>query len=218
MKNINWFEQGIELLVVFIGITAAFLLNNWRSDLETKELEQKYLHSLLEDVRADSVLLQNAMETNHKKTEAIHNFLYETIEQKNWSLDSVLTISVQVFNVINFSQNRTTYTSILNSGDFKIFENYDLTKSVVKYYKQYDHVKIVEDIYLNSISDMWTPFLFEHIDVIHNKLINEKVFRQPQFSNLVAGAYSGLMQKDNSYEIMDSLNNILRLKLIDNIH
>ena len=32
-KKQNWLKLGLELFVVFLGITAGFLLNNWESNV-----------------------------------------------------------------------------------------------------------------------------------------------------------------------------------------
>ena len=43
--GINWKNSLVELAVVFIGITLAFMLNNWREASNNREYEEKYLQN-----------------------------------------------------------------------------------------------------------------------------------------------------------------------------
>ena len=47
---INWRQLGLELLVVFLGVTAGFILNNWRSSAQENQLRDKYLTSFHRDI------------------------------------------------------------------------------------------------------------------------------------------------------------------------
>lgn len=67
MEKINWKNYFIELIVVFIGITAAFLLNNWREDYESDELESKYINSIKNDVIQDSISVHEILKFNEEK-------------------------------------------------------------------------------------------------------------------------------------------------------
>ncbi len=59
IKQKKWMHYLLELLVVFIGVTAGFLLNNWREDNAELNLEKKYLESFYADVTADAIDLDS---------------------------------------------------------------------------------------------------------------------------------------------------------------
>lgn len=50
-QKIHWKNHFMELLVVVIGITIAFILENWRQERASSELEQKYLTSFKDDLQ-----------------------------------------------------------------------------------------------------------------------------------------------------------------------
>jgi len=71
MKKIKWTKLAIELIVVFLGVSAGFLLQNRKEASANKEQEQKYLQGFLADVNVnineleesvidDSLLLRNS--------------------------------------------------------------------------------------------------------------------------------------------------------------
>jgi hypothetical protein len=51
--KIEWKNHFVELVVVFVGITLAFILNNWRESYKDKNLEKKYLASFYSDISTD---------------------------------------------------------------------------------------------------------------------------------------------------------------------
>jgi hypothetical protein len=52
-KKYNWGKLGLELLVVFLGVTSGFLLNSWRERQLEEQMEQKYVISFIKDVSDD---------------------------------------------------------------------------------------------------------------------------------------------------------------------
>ena len=62
--NYEWGKLFFELVVVFLGVTAGFVLNNFRMEQEEKKLEDKYLESFLQDVEFDIPALENAVRTD----------------------------------------------------------------------------------------------------------------------------------------------------------
>lgn len=57
LKNYLIYAVG-EILLVMIGILLALQVNNWNNERVNRELEQYYLNRILEDLTADSVLLE----------------------------------------------------------------------------------------------------------------------------------------------------------------
>ena len=60
----NWKHLFFELVVVFLGVTAGFLLNNWQLQRQDQNLEQKYLNSFLEDVNSNITELEKSVDVD----------------------------------------------------------------------------------------------------------------------------------------------------------
>ncbi|MBN2362656.1 hypothetical protein JXL83_00830 [candidate division WOR-3 bacterium] len=56
------FKLTLELLVVFLGVTAGFVLNNWRSDFQERQLEKKYIAGFLQDIQFNIEELETQIE------------------------------------------------------------------------------------------------------------------------------------------------------------
>lgn len=55
MKQINWWQYIVELIVVIIGISIAFSLENWREHQKEHQITKEYLESLKVDLMLDSL-------------------------------------------------------------------------------------------------------------------------------------------------------------------
>ena len=50
INKYNWGRLGLELIVVFLGVSSGFLLNNWRMEKQETQLKHKYISGFLQDV------------------------------------------------------------------------------------------------------------------------------------------------------------------------
>ncbi len=71
MKNLNWRNYFIELLIVIIGISVAFWLNNVAQENAEKKLETKFIQDLGSDLRSDSSTLSFNIKFNKEKAELL---------------------------------------------------------------------------------------------------------------------------------------------------
>ncbi|MCB0298325.1 MAG: hypothetical protein KDG51_24415, partial [Calditrichaeota bacterium] len=67
--QIDWIHHGIELIVVFISISLAFIVNQCRDDYQSARLEGKYLQSFREDVGGDLTTLDSMIVQNERHLE-----------------------------------------------------------------------------------------------------------------------------------------------------
>ncbi len=51
MDKKDWFRSFVELVIIFVGVYGAFLLNNYRQQNQTEEAQLKYYQTFLEDLQ-----------------------------------------------------------------------------------------------------------------------------------------------------------------------
>jgi hypothetical protein len=107
----NWKAYLIELIVVFIRIYAAFLLNNWRDDQQDAELEMKYLTTLADEVLADFKNLKSVIDVNEKKLNKIGRYISK-IDSKLSPKDSALVLLGDMLSIVAFYPSVSTYESM----------------------------------------------------------------------------------------------------------
>ena len=211
MKN-KWSNPIIEFLIIFIGISLAFLSENFREDYQDQQLAKRYLKSFYKDISYDKTDLENMLEINEKKLDRVNNFL-TMIKNKETLLDSVNRIIEDMVEINYFVPKKITYESVKNSGNMEIISDYELKEKLVDYYIILDNKKLMENIYNTYLSAYIMPFLLSDFDLIEHKLLDIKVLNTIDFKNMVAGYRNILHQHIINNKFIFQVNNELLEKL-----
>ena len=59
LRAVAWLDKLVDLLVVILGISIAFGINNWADGRKNERKKEQYLVSLSRDLRVDSLALAN---------------------------------------------------------------------------------------------------------------------------------------------------------------
>ena len=200
MKNlkINWKNHLIELLVVFIGISGAFALNNWNEARQNRELEKKYLTNMYSEINSDINTLSEIIESTSRDTVHIRRLL-KFLASGESNLDTILPILNIMSSAQQFTPRNITYESIKSSGGLQILSNFDLRNLIIENYLEYDKLKIVEEVIFEFLKFHWMPYSLKQFDIAKGKIVNQKFVREVEFGNMVGGYFSSLNQQLNSY-------------------
>lgn len=166
--GINWRYTIGEILIVILGISIAFGLNNWASDRKDQSLKIKYLENLKEDLIADSLQLHKNIDAlNHRIN--ISKTISAAFQNRSTRLDTVLKYIYQIPLPIDFRPRDIGYQSMINSGDLRLIDDFELKKQIQEHYLNNEHVKeiyerqnIIVDKYLGNffIEKMDYPALY----------------------------------------------------------
>jgi hypothetical protein len=58
----HWLKLSLELIAVFVGISAGFLVNNYQQKKSEQKLEVKYLESFHKNLVVDSIEIKTHIE------------------------------------------------------------------------------------------------------------------------------------------------------------
>lgn len=210
----NWKYYGIELAVVFIGVTAGFLLNNWRQDNVELKLEEKYLTSFYKDVITDESRLDSLILRCQTKIDTLLNVIRET-EVKNTPLSEEFAqvIVNQILYIEWFSPSNDTYEDIKNSGNLNLISDYELKEDISSYYKYLIEVNNVEQFYRNHMDNYALPILYKNYHLFKRKFINRKAYQSLEFTNMYLGVIALLQQNNKTYNEAYEKNQGLKQRL-----
>lgn len=136
MKKLNWKYALGEILIVIIGITIAFSMNKCASESENSAQRQQYLINLKNDVTADRERLQQIVVELDRKIETatrILPILNSDQPDKMKIIGDIFSIST----ISNFSAKDITYQTLINSGDLKLIDNFELKTAIEAHYSNY---------------------------------------------------------------------------------
>ena len=210
--KINWKNHLIELVVVVIGITIAFMLENWRQESAVREMEEKYIQSFKDDLQHDATTLDSIATAVQNKIYLLQTFISDLKEGNLKRVNAEKVISDMLSNH-SFFPKQAVYESIKNSGGMNIISDYEVKEAIVAYYSLNDDLRLKEEVFFDYLQTFVFPFVYRNLDFLSGKIINGPVVTSREFSNIVAGYYTLVRQNFEMYNNYKSANQKL-LKII----
>jgi len=140
MKKINWQYTLGEILIVIIGITIAFSLDRCAENSKDQGQKEQYLVNIRNDVEADKL----ALEDNVKTIKGKIDMATEVLPKLNSDAPDKMSAVGKIFNMValtNFTPNDNTYQALVNSGDFKLIEDFELKTAIEEHYSNYQTIQ-----------------------------------------------------------------------------
>ena len=130
----NFKKYALDFIVVFLGISVSFGLNNLNEKRKDRVSEKNYYENLLEDARQDLSNLENQIMVCKQRLDASNEILI--LVQNNSSIKEIVSNS---FNAIRQMSNHfkpidATYEDLKSSGNLKLIQDNSLKNEILNYY------------------------------------------------------------------------------------
>lgn len=220
-RKINGWHYTLEVLVVFIGVTAGFLLNNWREENVEKKLEAKYLNSFYKDVQNNESQIDTLVTSSQLKADKLISILKATeLVNKPLTEELAREIVTEIIYIEWLSATNDTYQDIINSGNLNLISNYQLKEKISSYYTFLNEIKNVEHYYQKHMDSYGFPVLYKTVNLLTQEFINKESYQTLEFTNMYLGVISLIQQNNNSYrkaldknrELQEALRHALNLE------
>jgi len=129
----------LDFIVVFLGITVSFWLNEWNHDRRNLALHEQDIQSLIEDLEQDGARLEEVVDFADdgianvlKVLEVTHAFRNDELSYEDFS--KVLIEVGEVYIYATFYMNSATYKSLLANGRIQLFSAHE-NKLIRDYYE-----------------------------------------------------------------------------------
>jgi hypothetical protein len=136
----NYLKYAVgEILLVVIGILIALQINNWNENTKNAKREKAFLINLQQDLRADSLRLEEIFITLNKAVR--YKRVFENhMEGRATDLDSLNDHFSNQYNIlIDFIPNSTTIDELTNGG-LNLISNTLVRRQIVTLYNNYDEL------------------------------------------------------------------------------
>ena len=104
-----------DFAILFIGITLAFYVENFRQDMGDEAALQKYLHGLTDDLKSDSIIYKASKERLLYSIQRLDSLLLLTNNEK---IDNSIKISLLANSTLLIYDigidNNTNYKALIN--------------------------------------------------------------------------------------------------------
>lgn len=205
----GWLWLTLELIVVFIGVSAGFLFDNYREDRSNRKLEGKYMQSFYNDVLADSLEIQEMLQSSENNIE-ISGSTVEAMQAGTVTRDSALAVLSLMATYNNLNMENATYESVVNSGNLGLIRDFEIRGKIVYYYRSHEDMRYVEGVYNDYITNYIIPYVSRKLDFISGQFVKDFSVDDIEFRNITSGYYVLARQKTEFVHMLDSLNNDLK--------
>ncbi len=213
----NWQKLILELLVVFLGVSGGFVLNNKREEKKSIDLEENYIQGFLNNVDSNIVELENIIASDTVWLKQTNDYISRYQEQK-LPIDSVNVIINMIANVSNLDMPTNTYEDIKYSGNLNIIRDYRLKEKIVNYHSAIDGLFYINGYYNSFFSDFILPFVFEKFSFTSGLFFdNSKIVRE-QFINIAYAAYSVRQTRSDAVSEVLEMSKTFKKELTDYIN
>ncbi len=199
MKKINWQYTFGEILIVIIGITIAFSLNKCAEVKSNDELKDQYLRNMKLDIESDRQTLDANMKSIGEKLhtlEVVMPLINTNNPEKFKSINKVFS----VFNLIAFYPKDITYQTMINSGDYKLINDFEMKSAIETHYssyksifKDYERQEIIHRDYLGA-------YLMNNVDYDAMRRGEFGFKDEKLFKNILQSIMGSLIIKKNATE------------------
>ncbi|MBX2870568.1 MAG: hypothetical protein KTR30_00655 [Saprospiraceae bacterium] len=213
--KINWRYAIGEVIIVIIGISIAFALNNWAESNQARKVEELYLKNLEKDLSNDLDSLNKNIYLLGQNLDDI-NHLRPHLGRQIPGRDTIFGKVFQVAKTIAFIPEDATYHTLVNSGDFKLISDFQLKSAIEKHYREYLHMQRAyerrENFSKNYMADFFVSLDYDAIYARKLDFLDDKRLRNMIFS-LQGIIYLQLKAAGNAKKSTEDLLVSIREKL-----
>lgn len=159
----NWPKYVAEILVIIVGITSSFMIDNFKEDVKQREEEKFYLRNLLLDLNEDIGKLNELIAKSEKVVEHADHFLrmlrQDRIEQIGE--DQFSTHWLGIFYWDNFASSDATFLD-LKSGNANFIKDPSLRLTIFDYYTFVGTISKHEAIERDQMIHIIQPYFYSH--------------------------------------------------------
>lgn len=190
-KRIDWLNHLLEFSVVLIGILIAFQLNKCGDESRQQALVETHLKNIMEETEYNRGNFKYSIyqaETSLKNVDSVL-----TLIKNRGNPSDINRISLKLLDYGGIYIRKTAYTSLMESGDMRLFKDLEQRTSVINLYEYYSWVELIERISVVSYNDDLRPYLKNNLDMVNQTIVKDDVYYSRLFQNVLA-SYSATLQ------------------------
>lgn len=199
-RKTDWKGLILELIVVFLGVTAGFLLNNWSSSKNDSQLEEKYLRGFLEDINNDIAELTENVKNDSLWLAKAEPFVHSFQKSEKIHPDSAIQMLSLMAVISKLDSRNATYIDIVNSGNLNLIQDFDLKSKIVDYYVDKENSKFIDEFLYEFFNTFSLPLIIKEFDIVTFSFTNPKIINSADFRNTYINHVSLINQRKEIYD------------------
>jgi len=212
----NSLKYLFELITVFLGVTAAFMLDRWAENNRARKEEAQYISSIYEENEEDRAYLKNMLDFYQKKIKKVEKLIRLLNDRDSlYTIESLLPKAL--FSHLFFKPSASTWESLKGSGELKLIQNLQLKIQLSKLHRMYYYLEKHEKNIEMYLQQDLLPYALKHINLMTMKFFDRQSLLEPYFMNLVKTYYFIIQDYFNSlntaYQLCLKVKQLLETEL-----
>lgn len=201
-----------EILLVMIGISLAFQLNNWNDSRVKDNTEVTYYKNIKDQIEDDKGLIEEQKAFNNRYL-AQFKYANEILEANDRSKIDTLGLIVHKFTQYSdFDRKGNIYETLVNSGEIKLLKNLTIVNNIRGLEEKYNYVNRMENIHYDAMMKYVIMSITPIIKFSDSSVQKPDLLYNYEFQNLVLSLIQVMTEKDQVYnEAMAEIENIIKL-------
>ena len=201
-----------EILLVMIGISLAFQLDNWNDNRIKHNAEIRFYENIKEQLIDDKELIEG-QENYNNYFMAQFKYANKIIETNDRSkLDTLGTIVRDLTNYSDFDREANIYETMVNSGDVKLLQNIEIVNGIRELEEIYNYVNRMENIHYDAMMKYVIVAISPVMSFATSEIKNPDAIFTYEFQNLVVMLLQIMDEKDRTYhKALDEIERVTKL-------
>ena len=198
LKRYLWYAIG-ETLLVMIGISLAFQVDNWNDSRIKQSSEVRYYENIRDQIAEDRILILSQVDFNNRYLGQF-NYAYKILETNDRPKIDTLGLIVRNFTQYSdFDRQGNIYETLVNSGEIKILRNYAILNKIRTLEEKYRYVNRMENIHYDAIMSHVIMSINPLIKFSTGKIQKPEVVYDYEFQNLLLSLIQIMTEKNKVY-------------------
>ncbi len=187
-------------MIVIVGVSIAFQLNNLKNEADAKKLERFYLENMAADLDKDMENIRMISKALESDRQWVHLVL-PTLDRPEPSADTLAMVVTDIMAFETFRGHQDTYTSLLTGNGLSGLSDAALRNQISDYYKRYDAIRRFEQVYTEVVYRLLNHFN-PYIDLAKRKMVDASAVKMVQTRNMLLVAEGQLNNGTEDYAEM----------------
>ncbi len=188
-----------EILLVMIGISLAFQVNNWNDGRIQRNAEIRYYENIRDQIIDDKDLIQGQLYYNNNHM-AQFTYANEIIENNDRSkMDTLGAIVRNLTNYSDFDREGNIYETMVNSGEIKLLRNLKIVNGIRNLEENYTYMNRMENIHYDAIMNHIVLETIRVLKFSNNQIKKPDLVYTYEFQNMILILMQIMQEKNNTY-------------------
>jgi len=188
-----------EILLVMIGISLAFQVNNWNDNRIKGNAEIRYYENIRDQIAGDGSLIRSQIDFN-KGYMAEFKYANEILESNDRSRKDTLGLIVRnLLEYSDFDRQGNIYETMVNSGEVKLLHNHDIINGLRLLEEKYLYMNRMENIHYDAMISHVITAVNPALKFADGTIQKLDLVYTYEFQNLVLSLLKIMEEKDKVY-------------------